>query len=95
MGTNFHVHVDDTHSAEVTLVQVDDSDRRPGWETFSVLFEGPGEAFPQATYPVEHDALGSFPLFLVPVLAEDGVRRYEAVFNRPTPVTSSQRSSDV
>lgn len=84
-GTTFHVHVDDAHSAEVTLVQVDDTDRRPGWETFSLLFEGPGAAFSQGTYPVEHDLLGSFPVFLVPVLADNGVRRYEAVFNRPIP----------
>ena len=84
-GTAFRIQVDEKRSAELTLRQVDDTDSRPGWETFSLLFEGRGDPFPQATYPVEHEALGSFPLFLVPVLADDGGQRYEAVFNRPAP----------
>jgi hypothetical protein len=83
-GTAFRIQLDDARSAELALVQVDDLDTRSGWEAFSLVFEGRGEPFPQATYSVEHGELGTFPLFLVPILAEDGGQRYEAVFNRPT-----------
>ena len=48
---------------------------------FALVFRGPaGDVLPQGTYHVEHDALGAFDLFLVPIGADaDGVR-YEAVF---------------
>jgi hypothetical protein len=78
--------VDDSGSVDVTLVEVAVSDRRPNWETFSILFAGGGDgAFPQATYRVDHADLGSFPLSLVPVLTDGDGRHYEAVFNRPQP----------
>lgn len=83
-GTVFRVQVDDERWVEVTLVEVEHADRRPGWETFSLLFVGPRDSFPQATYAVKHGALGSFPLFLVPIATDEGGQRYEAVFNRPT-----------
>lgn len=84
-GTAFQVQIDDRRAVDVTLVEVRHADRRPGWETFSLLFTGPDEPFPQAAYPVRHDQLGSFLLFLVPVLTEDNGQGYEAVFNRPAP----------
>ena len=82
-GTVFRVEVDDERWVEVTLVEVKHADVRPGWEAFSLLFVGPRAPFPQATYAVEHEALGSFPLFLVPIATDEGGQRYEAVFNRP------------
>ena len=51
-------------------------------EAFSAVFRARGvrEVLPQRTYRVEHDAIGAFELFLVPIAADrDGVR-YEAVF---------------
>lgn len=83
LDSGFRVHVDDPGPVEVTLVEVAVSDRRPGWETFSLLFAGGDEALPQAMYCVDHADLGSFPLFLVPVLTDRDGRHYEAVFNRP------------
>jgi hypothetical protein len=51
--------------------------RRP----FSLVFRGPpGAALPQRTYRVEHDALGTFDLFLVPIGPDAEGMRYEAVF---------------
>lgn len=82
-GTAFRVQVDDRRSVEVTLVEVRQTDRRPGWETFSLLFAGPDDPFPQGAYPVRHDQLGPFLLFLVPVVIDVGGQGYEAVFNRP------------
>ena len=81
LRTTFSADVDG-RAVDLTLVDVRHADRRPGWETFSLLFATPDSALPQATYAVEHDRLGSFLLFLVPVLDDAGEQRYEAVFNR-------------
>ena len=55
----------------------------PQWERFSLLFRGPRSHFlPQATYEFAHPTLGSFPMFIVPIGADDLGFRYEAAFNR-------------
>ncbi len=82
LGTVFQIQVDD-RSVEATLVEVDETARRSGWETFSLIFTGADVAFPQAMHPVRHHQFGSFPLFLVPIAGDGGGQRYEAVFNRP------------
>lgn len=53
-----------------------------GMERFSVFFEGPGDILlPQATYPIRHEQMGEFELFLVPISRDETGFRYEAVFN--------------
>ena len=55
-----------------------------GGECFSLYFRGPAsEDLPQATYRLEHAALGTFSLFLVPGRVDEsaGVVVYEAVIN--------------
>ena len=50
-------------------------------QPFSLLFVGPGRfVLPQQTYRVEHESLGEFDLFLVPLGPEGDGMRYEAVF---------------
>ena len=54
-------------------------------ECFGLTFLAPaGTWLPQHTYQVEHAALGTFPLFLVPVDRRtiDGPAYYQAVINR-------------
>jgi hypothetical protein len=36
---------------------------------------------PQRVYTLEHDSMGAFELFLVPVARDEKSFRYEAVFN--------------
>ena len=49
---------------------------------FSLVFVGPPETpLPQRTYEVEHQRLGRFPLFLVPIQPQHGQPRYEAIFS--------------
>ena len=68
---------------EVTLMQVSDMIAAPGGECFSLLFRGGGPALRQNTYTVEHPALGTFKLFLVPVGTDDsGAQGYLATINR-------------
>ena len=57
----------------------------PRWEGFSLVFSGPsGQVLPQDTYSFEHEQVGRFDMFIVPIgQPPDGVPRYQAVFNRP------------
>ena len=49
---------------------------------FSILFRGPKDrALAQGTFRMEHDEIGSFDLFLVPIGEDQDGRQYEAVFN--------------
>ena len=53
------------------------------YESFSLVFHGPEKPLlPQGTRRFEHDHLGSFDLFIVPIGQEAGLTKYEAVFNR-------------
>jgi hypothetical protein len=48
---------------------------------FSLVFRGPREpCLPQQTYQLEHDELGAFDLFVVPIGPDAHGMRYEAVF---------------
>ena len=52
-------------------------------EQFSLLFRGAGSAvYPQRIYSVEHDVIGRFDLFLVPIGRDSQGTIYQAVFNR-------------
>jgi len=52
-----------------------------GMERFSVFFEGPGDILRQGLYPLEHEQMGKFEIFLVPISQNERGFRYEAVFN--------------
>jgi hypothetical protein len=75
-------------TVDVTLVKVEDTlsanvSRTGGRESFVLHFRGGDVKLPQDTYTVEHAALGSFGLFLVPNGAdENGAQSYAATINR-------------
>jgi hypothetical protein len=51
--------------------------------SFSLLFSGPIDLMiEQGTYRFEHDRLGTFSLFIVPMAPGEDARYYEAIFNR-------------
>lgn len=90
VGTAFRIQTGPEEMTDLLLVEV-----KPGlgatstspdatrYESFSLMFRGPGERFfPQKIYPFHHDKLGSFELFIVPVGKEGGLFKYQAVFNR-------------
>ncbi|HKP86852.1 MAG TPA: hypothetical protein VJZ26_12185 [Blastocatellia bacterium] len=82
IGTSFLMRADalDTQSFELAQVRVRENSER--LDTFSLLFTSPdGAHFPQASYLFEHEKVGVFPLFVVPVKTPKGMR-YEAIFNR-------------
>jgi hypothetical protein len=75
-------------TVDVTLVKVEDTlpakvSRAGGRESFALFFRGGSIKLPQDTYIVEHAALGTFRLFLVPSGAdENGAQGYVAIINR-------------
>ena len=57
-------------------------DARPE-HSFSLLFTGPIDRMVgQGTYRFEHERLGSFTLFIVPLAPDRNAGYYEAIFNR-------------
>jgi hypothetical protein len=84
VGSAFRVQVEED-DYDFTLAEATDL-TPPGveGEQFSLLFEGPMDpAVPQGILRLEHEALGTLDLFVVPIgLTGDGCIRYEAFFNR-------------
>lgn len=85
-GTPFHIHYGAESPLEATLQEVKRHEKHPGprTEPFSLYFRGAlRPVLPQGIYRVEHEALGTMEIFLVPV-GPDPQRQgmvYEAVFN--------------
>ena len=53
-----------------------------GMERFSAFFRGPRDPLMrQSVYTLEHEGMGTFELFLVPISQDEKGSRYEAVFN--------------
>jgi uncharacterized protein DUF6916 len=81
------------------LIQVQDSappgiaaSAEFGHENFILVFRGNAPALPQDTYMVEHESLGTFPLFLVPATPDaSGQQGFVAVVNRVTEAPAKPR----
>jgi len=92
VGGRFRVYPDAAGSIELVLVEATEfrghgNKPAPGTgliqESFSVLFDGPdNRLLPQGMYAFEHEGLGRFELFIVPVGRKPGAFEYQAVFNR-------------
>jgi hypothetical protein len=87
LNTSFVVRREDASAVKLVLVGVAEpafSGRRSHPGSFRAVFRGPRRVLlGQNTYAVTNDALGEFPLFLVPVgRAEGATPLYEAAFNR-------------
>jgi hypothetical protein len=81
LNSTFRLHHEPAIT-ELELVEVSDGSTH-GHVNFSLLFRGPLQPLlPQRIYPVEHERLGRFDLFIVPVRRDTHGLYYEAVFNR-------------
>lgn len=84
VNTKFRVAVEPPVELELTEVKgyLRKEHEETGMERFSVVFRGPGDRYlEQRTYSFEHEQMGAFELFLVPVSQSQDGLRYEAVFN--------------
>lgn len=85
LNTKFQVMLDDTNSLELELLECNDLGSTQKQDQFSIVFRGALNSFlPQRIYQMEHEGLGSFSLFIVPVRKDNEGFYYEAIFNRFT-----------
>jgi hypothetical protein len=81
-NSTFRVEAPAGKKLEIRLTDVSDRKVWERQEEFSITFRSAVDAFiPQGTYRFEHEKLGSFELFIVPVGKDDRGHSYEAVFN--------------
>jgi hypothetical protein len=85
LNTKFYIPLEERR-VELELVRVvgDKStmDKLEGVNRFAVYFQGPGDLYlPQHTYRLEHDALGTLEIFIVPIGIRNKRYEYEAVFS--------------
>jgi hypothetical protein len=90
LNTKFRVRGNATDVVELELIAAQagrahqPSRGQARYESFSLLVAGPSDQpLIQRLYPFEHDQIGRFELFIVPVGCGTGVLHYQAVFNRP------------
>jgi hypothetical protein len=68
---------------EIELIEVSDLTTTGGQERFWLIFRGPLQPFvPQGSYQLQHEVMGEFPLFIVPIRQDNLGFYYEAIFNR-------------
>lgn len=83
LNSKFIVRPEGGDPIETELIEFKEVNTSPKQEQFSLLFRGPLDIFlKQGMYKVEHEKIGAFELFLVPVRKDQEGFCYEAVFNR-------------
>ncbi|HEX6710079.1 MAG TPA: hypothetical protein VF068_07070 [Rubrobacter sp.] len=85
LGDTFLIYPDDTERVDVELISATGLGGSTGEETsrqpFSIVFRGPRDVLlPQRIYKMEHEGIGTFVLFLVPIGPDEKGLRYEAIF---------------
>jgi hypothetical protein len=90
LETIFQLQLTPTQTIELKLVELREGRSTPRQEQFALLFQGSrATPFWQGLWPIQHEQLGQFDLFLVPVMHDQEGIYYEAVFNRLLPPNSS------
>ncbi len=85
LDETFRIHNGSSDRIDVMLSNIQGLASGKYGECFSILFRGPlGRCLNQGTYLFEHDTIGAFDLFIVPMTQDHDaqVQVYEAVFNR-------------
>ncbi|HKB65155.1 MAG TPA: hypothetical protein VKC61_04815 [Pyrinomonadaceae bacterium] len=83
LNTKFQIPVNESQRVELELAEISELKKTSRNEEFAIVFRGPKEAFlGQGMRPLEHDQLGKFDLFIVPIREDEKGYYYQAVFNR-------------
>jgi len=81
--TRFRVGVAAAEPVELEIVTVSDLQQSTRHSEFALEFRGPRDRFiGQGTFGFEHDDMGRFDLFIVPIGLDAAGYRYEAIFNQ-------------
>ena len=83
LNTKFNVEVNEAQQVELELSEVSELKLSDRQEQFSIVFIGPNQVFlGQGMQRFNHERMGSFELFLVPVGQDARGYSYQSVFNR-------------
>jgi hypothetical protein len=89
LHSRFQIHGHTLGPVELELVEVtphpsgQPTTQNQSDDSFSLIFAGPVHQFlAQQMYRFEHDKLGAFDLFIVPIGKEQNGFQYQAIFNR-------------
>jgi hypothetical protein len=83
LNSKFRIRIDDLQTVDSELTGVSELLLSPRQERFSLVFRASNEFFlGQGQRPFEHEVMGQFELFLVPIGRDEDGTYYEAVFNR-------------
>ncbi len=83
LNSKFTVSVEPDRKLELELIEVSELKTSPSQEQFAIVFRGPNEIFlGQGMCTFEHEQMGQFDLFLVPINQDRDGYYYEAIFNR-------------
>ncbi len=82
VDTTFRATSPDGSTFDLHYFKLDPKISNSVQEAFSLLFRAPLDIVPeQGNFHIEHDALGGFDLFMVPVKQKEDALIFEAVFN--------------
>jgi hypothetical protein len=83
VNSTFRIHTDEGETIDAELTEVSEHLLSARQERFAIVFRAPNEKFlGQGLRRLEHDQMGSFDLFIVPIGSDEKGTYYEAVFNR-------------
>jgi hypothetical protein len=83
LHTTFQLRIPGAAPLPLELVEVTEKDPSPKVEQFCLVFRGPlTPHLPQGIYTFEHEKLGEFDLFIVPLGPDSAGMCYQVVFNR-------------
>jgi hypothetical protein len=83
LNTKFRIRISEEEAIDAELTEVSELLLSPRQERFSIYFRTANEPFlGQGMRGFEHDQMGAFDLFLVPMARDEEGTSYESVFNR-------------
>ena len=83
LNTKFRIRLGETEVLEAELTEISERMMSPRQERFSLVFRTGNETLiEQGQRTFDHDEMGNFSLFIVPIGRDDEGTYYEAVFNR-------------
>ena len=86
LNSRFRIQTSDLQTVEAELIEVSEHLVSTRQERFSLTFRTANDFFlGQGQRPFQHDQMGEFSLFLVPIGRDEAGTYYEAIFNRLVP----------
>jgi hypothetical protein len=83
LNTKFRITRGESLAVETELSKVSELQRTGRQERFAINFRGPREPLlNQGIHTFDHDQMGAFKLFIVPIQQDEGGTLYEVTFNR-------------